>query len=112
MTEQIKPLKIALIGYNREQTINALKIFFENNKEDVICFNKYGRFILFKDETVIQAIFNEDNLRGQRFDQLILCDDSRWNIKIRRRGFIDYVRLNMMSHSCVPEDYQIMHYEI
>ena len=109
--EQIRPLKIGLIAYNREQSQSAIKDFAKNNEEQIIFFSKDK--IKLRDGTEIYVLHdNEYDLRGRKFDQLILCDDDRWDIIHQKGDFIARVlNNNVFYNSCVPYDYIVMKYE-
>lgn len=104
--EKIHPLKIGLIGYNREQTLHELLMLYKENFEQIIRVEEHR--VEFKDGTEIRAIYNENDTRGIRFDQVILCDDERWNIWEERKNIIDNVLWDIAGYSCVPEEYIIM----
>ena len=109
--EQIRPLKIGLIAYNRKQAELALRDFVENNEEQIVYFSKDN--IKLKDGTIIHALHDIDNsLRGLMLDQLMLCDDCRWNVIHNRSELIKDTYMRIYNHSCVPDDYIIMKYEL
>ena len=109
MIENIRPLKNGLIGYDVKQTDICMKQLVEDNKHEVAHFVRCE--IVLKDGTEIVPIYNEDNVRGKKFDQIILCDDKRWNIYENRKDLIEYVFWHMASYSCVPEEYIIIKLE-
>jgi hypothetical protein len=104
--EVVRPLKIGFIGYNREQTDTGLEQFVKSNKDQVTHFARCE--VVLEDGTKIVPIYNEDNVRGKKFDQIILCDDERWNIWEKRKDLIEYVFWYMAGHSCIPEEYIVM----
>ena len=107
--ETLYPLKIGLIGYNTKQTEYGLRVLAHENSEKVRYFTKDK--IIFEDETEIHAIHNIDNVRGRKFDQLILCDDERWCIWKERRILIENVLSYIMGHTCVPDEHIVMNLE-
>ena len=112
--EQIESLKIGFIGYNSQLTREGLKQFAENNKEDVEAFKYRQSYIRLKDGTEIVGLYENkvDGLRGHRFDQLILFDDERQEIKWERCSFIKRIIEECINwYSCVPEEDQIIEYE-
>ena len=70
---------IGFLGYTSELSVKGLRQFAENNKEEIerVSYNSYNAEIRMKDGTRIRAITYGMNLRGYRFDQLILFDDKR-----------------------------------
>lgn len=81
----IRSLKIGFMAYNAKLTYDLFKWFCKNNEEEIAkCdISKYKAEAIFKDETKVFAILSapyEPFWRGIRMDQLILCDDKRWEI--------------------------------
>lgn len=114
VVERIEPLKIGFIGYNSQLTQDGLRIFANNNEEDIAIFKKKTSYIRLIDGTEIVGLYENrvDGLRGNGLDQLILFDDERWMIKINRRNFIKEIIAKCISwYSCVPEEFQILEYE-
>ena len=112
--EQIVSLKIGFIGYNSQLTQDGLRQFTENNEEDVEIFKYRKSYIRLKDGTEIVGLYENrrDGLRGHRLDQIILFDDERWMIKLRRCEFIKQIIERCLNkYSCVPEEFQILEYE-
>lgn len=110
MIEQIKPLKIGLIAYNRVQSELAIKDFIKNNEDQIDSFTKNK--VMLKDGTTIHVLNDMNDLRGYRLDQLMLCDDYRWDINYHRDSFImAALQLAIYPRSCVPNDFIIMEYE-
>ena len=109
----MKPLNIAILGYNVKQTIAGLRQITENNIEQVITINKTTHTVLLKDGTKLQAILSLDerSLQGKHFDQLMLFDDNRWDIRDYRLKDIFYITNVGMRQSVIPEEFQIIEYE-
>lgn len=107
--EKLYPLKIGLIGYNRQQTQHGMRVFAYENRDKVCYFTKNK--IILEDETEIHAIYNMNDVRNKMFDQLILCDDERWNVLEERKAFIEDVLRYITSYSCVPYDFLVMKFE-
>ena len=107
--EKLYPLKIGLIGYNTKQTQYGMQVLAHENSDKVCCFTKNK--VVLEDETEIYAIYNMNNVRGRKFDQLILCDDERWNILEERKTFIEDVLHYITNHSCVPDNFLVMKFE-
>jgi len=109
----MKPLNIAILGYNVKQTIAGLRQITENNIEQVITINKTTHTVLLKDGTKLQAILSLDerSLQGKHFDQLMLFDDNRWDIRDHRLKDIFYITNVGMRQSVIPEEFQIIEYE-
>ena len=99
------PLKIAFIGYNREQTRNHFEELYVANMEQISLVNLSGGVLILRDGTEIRRIDSLDDCACRRFDQIIIADDSRMNVLVERRDEIAAVELTMLL-SCVPEDFQ------
>jgi hypothetical protein len=107
-------LDMAFLGYTRELSIKGLKQFAENNKEQILKFknNSCNCEVYLNDGTRITAIgYSENWLHGYKFDQLILFDDDRWEIKVNKEELISMIKNCTMYISNVPEEYQILYYE-
>lgn len=101
------------MGYNSEITKSMFKWFCENNKEEIkLCRNRGSDlFVIFKDGSEVIGITSSVNyMRGYKFDQLILCDDERWEIYWKRRSDINGLMDFTMNITNVPEEYQILEY--
>lgn len=110
--EEIRPLKLGLIGYNREQTFEGMKYLAKNNAENVERFSKTGHLIKMKDGTKIFALTDEYFIRGHRLDQIILFDDSRWDIVHKQSDFICHIiDYCINGYSCVPDEFVVLKYE-
>lgn len=113
--DEPRVLEIGFIGYTSELSNYGLRQFAENNKEQIKQYNKNPNHhsLYLTDGTKIMAITYGMSLRGRRFDQLILFDDSRWNIGSKRYQWetIDEIKAYNMRCSNVPDEYQILYYE-
>lgn len=107
------PLRLALLGYNRHTTEQGLRYFINNNIEQIKGTSWRDKKICLKDGSTIKGItsVDEQNLRGKRFDQLILFDDNRWNIKWHREEDIRIIKVLTMYCSIIPDEFQIIDYE-
>jgi hypothetical protein len=116
MNEEIEPrrLDLAFLGYTTELSRKGLKQFAENNKEQILEFrnNLSDCELYLVDGTRIKAVgYGERLLHGYKFDQLILFDDDRWEIKVNKDEVIRMIKNCTMYMSNVPEEYQILYYE-
>lgn len=110
------PLVIAFLGYTSALSQKGLKRLAEDNFEQVdnLKMKQRGAILKLKDGTVIVTVdydridFTE---RGYRFDQLILCDDERWDITYYKADVISHIIKENMCFSCVPEEYRILKYQ-
>lgn len=116
MNEWTRPLEIAFMGYNVQLTRIAFTQFARDNAEEIAEHRRTWReYIKLKDGTRITKItpdriyFGAD---GYRFDQLILADDSRKEIYSARWREISLLMQTAMNHSCVPEAYKILFYDL
>lgn len=113
MQEQPRPLEIAFMGWNLDTSSYLLGRFADDNPEWV-AQRRRERLTLI-DGTHIKAISPRMVRRGfdgYRFDQLILADDRRGELRIEAAHEIAVVRWGCMARSCVPEEYQILCYNI
>lgn len=99
------------MGYDTKQTDEGLRQFVDNNKEQVVWVSRARKEIRLKDGTIIRGVSSTENLRGKKFDQLILFDDGRWNIKLHKEEDIRIIKALTMNLSIVPEEFQIIEYE-
>lgn len=107
--EEIKPLKIAMISYDRSNMKIAIDSFIDNNLEQIEAGTK--KKITLKDGTEIVPIYKKDDLKGKYFDQMMICDDYRWNILSSNEDLISYTYIDLAYKSCVPEEFFTMKYE-
>lgn len=111
---EIRPLCIAFMGYNLEQTTVCFRQFARDNAESIKAA-KPNRLVL-KDGTMIlpfpAARVRVARMDGYRFDQLIIADDRRKNIYHAAAAEIRRIIGSAMIHSCVPGEYQIQFYDI
>jgi hypothetical protein len=98
------------MGYNTKLSYDLFKWFCDNNQEEIVDgeFRKNNSWVRFKDGTVVIPIISSSHLRGEKFDQLILCDDERWEIYRKRYDDISLTRLTSMSITNVPDEFQIL----
>lgn len=112
---EIKTLKIGFMAYNTKLTRDLFKWFCRNNEEEITKYDiqKYKAEAIFRDGTKVFAILSapyEPFWRGVRTDQLILCDDERWDIYHERHNDIYNLKEYNMNTSNVPDEYQILEY--
>jgi len=110
------PLVIAFLGYTSALSQKGLKHFAEDNFEQVdnLKMKQRGSILKLKDGTVIVAVdYDRIDFIGSRyrFDQLILCDDERWNITYYKEDIIRHIIKETIGFSCVPEEYRILKYQ-
>ena len=98
-------LNIGFIGFTRELTMSNFKSFVEANKDDIESTHLKQHFCIFKDGTIVTCIFKAKKY-VERFDQVILSDDSRMMIT----KCISEYDFNFSDQ--IPEDYQIIQYNI
>ena len=110
---QPRNIDIALLGYTSELSEYGLRQLAENNKEQIVKtrFNKYDSEITLDNGTRITAIGYGENIRGRKFDQLMLFDDDRWLIKIDKCKDIRRIIAYTMNITNIPEEFQILEYE-
>lgn len=109
----IRSLKIGFMAYNAKLTHDLFKWFCKNNENLITKYDisKYKAEAKFKDGTRVFAILTtpyKPFWRGVRMDQLILCDDERWEIYHERHNDIYNLKEYNMSVSNIPEEFQIL----
>jgi hypothetical protein len=105
-----KYLVVGFMGYNSKLTNDLFKWFCDNNREEIVesRFGNWDSFAIFNDGTKVIPIRSSQNQRGLKIDQLILCDDERWEIYRKRYDDISLTRLTSMSITNVPDEFQIL----
>ncbi len=104
---------IAFMGWNAELTREGFFEFLKNNQE-IRLIDKRSLHAVGKDGTRYFTIIPNEReimreIRGQRIDQLILCDDERQMIYGKHREIIREIRNRFTEQ--IPEGYKILFYE-
>ena len=109
----MKPLNIAVLGYNSKLSVEGVKQLIKNNEEQFVVFNVSRGTAVLKDGPRLEAITDpsEQTLRGKSIDQLILFDDDRWEIVWSRAHDIELIQAMTMQRTIVPKKFQILKYE-
>lgn len=106
----INILHIAVVGYNYELSCKAIRMFAQNDMDSKpIKIMKDS--IVMDDGTKYKAFSSDNNARGHYIDQIIVVDDSRWDVYQQQYELIDFLKYRLYCTSCVPEEYQIQEYE-
>jgi len=100
--------KIGIIGYNYDQSKQALKEIVENDESACRSMSSWGAVMF--DKTRYFIIEDSRGLRGFRFDQLVIVDDNRWNVYDKRNDLILDAILSLAG-SCVPNEFLVLEYE-
>ena len=108
MLEKFRPLYIGIIAYNSKCAKQALRIIRDSNEEQVKNCELRRGILVFADGTVFRIISEND--KGAKIDQLIVCDDYRWNVFLEQHDLIEMAKIRMML-SCVPDEYKLQRYE-
>lgn len=113
MQEEFRPLEIAFMGWNLKVSSYLLGRFADDNSEQ-IAQRRRDRLILMDGTTI--TILSPGRVRsgidGRHFDQLILADDRRELLREEATHEIKAVLRGAMCFSCVPEEYQVIYYNI
>lgn len=106
------PLKIVFLGFSATLTCLYLGQMASDNAEQVARYDRRdGRLVLRDGTEIINAYsIGLDFLEGRRFDQVILADDRRMEIKKRHRGVIAEL-LGRCGCSIVPEEFRLQIYD-
>lgn len=113
MQEEFRPLEIAFMCWNLNIANYLLGRFADDNPEQ-IAQRRRDRLIL-TDGTTITPLTPgrvRSGIDGRRFDQLILADDRRELLREEAADEIEAVLYGSMCFSCVPEEYQVLFYNI
>lgn len=115
MEDNYLPMKlnIAFIGYNELLSNKGLKQFIDDNTEQIekVLMSTYGSIVYLKDGTMIRTVsLSNNSIRGYKFDQYILFDDSRWLIESEKESEIQLLIARSSLHR-VPEEFQILKYK-
>jgi len=105
-----RPLVIGFMSYNSKLTNDLFKWFCRNNEEEIVKYKygSFGSFAIFNDGTKVIPITSVSSQRGLKLDQLILCDDERWEIHMERYDDIKLIELQNMNITNVPDEFQIL----
>lgn len=109
--EELRPLRIAFMGYNATLTSEYIRRFCNDNRESVL--SSSGRKVILNDGTRIFPIWPSRvwrDLDGHRFDQLILADDEQKMVYTTYSREISFIACHYMLHSWVPPEFQILFY--
>lgn len=106
------PYNIAFIGYNEEQTRMSLEDLARVNADQVLRFDRrHGQVILKDGTTIIRVVPVPEFLKGRRFDQVIVADDRRMNVVVRR--YTEIMELGRcMADSIVPPHFRWQFYDL
>lgn len=110
----MKPLALAFVGFNREQTLAHFRQFARDNAEQIWDRNLELGWILLYDGTVIKRITSMEQARrdGVRFDQIILADDRRRMIWKERAELIRFLDIYGCRCSEVPQEFRFQIYDV
>lgn len=105
-------LRLAFLGFNDEQTHLYFDELAALNAEQVLYYDgRFGR-ILLRDGTEIMRISKARACSdGLRYDQAILADDRRMDIRAVRAREIDWLR-HCMAMSEIPPEFQFIIYDL
>lgn len=105
-------LRLGLLGYTSQLSIDGVKQIAENNKDEIVkcVITSFEAHVVFKDGSIVKSISHNGNLRGQKFDQLILFDDERWLIHFEKSRVIQRIVEETMHMSSVAPEWQIIRY--
>jgi hypothetical protein len=103
-------LNIAVVAFNFELSCRAVKEIALNDVDSKPIMMLRDT-IKMEDGTWYQAFPTFNHVRGHTIDQIIIVDDSRWNVYQQQYELIDWLKYRMDCTSCVPEEFQILTYE-
>lgn len=104
--------KIAFIGYNEEQTRNALDDLVHHNADQIASYDRRRGVVKLQDGTTIYKILAIPGfLAGRYFDQAIVADDRR-RLVYKARWLVLYELAGRMECSEVPKEFRWMFYDL
>lgn len=104
--------KIAFIGYNEEQTRNALDDLVRHNADQISSYDRRRGVVKLQDGTTIYKILAiPEFLAGRYFDQAIVADDHR-RLVYQARWPVLYELARRMERSEVPEGLRWIFYDL
>ena len=105
-------LRVGILAYNESLTTECCKMIAYSD-EDAKITNTTQRATYMGDGTAYFAISDSElNNRGRTLDQLILVDDSRWEIFKHKETLIDYLEKYVLNDNLKNTEYRIQMYEI
>jgi len=104
-------LNIAVVGYNYELSCRAIRLIAENDINAEIKIARKNE-ILMNDETKYKAFPTYNHVRGHCIYQIIIVDDSRWNVYEHQDELIEWLKYRLDYTSYVPEEFQIQRYKM
>lgn len=110
-----EPLKIAVIGFDRQQTVEAMKriiIDLEDSEDPIIRFNKARGTMETRSGISYQGIVSDDprSVIGVAFDQIFIVDDRRWYTIQKRAEMISYIVQRLDEN--IPENSKVYYLEV
>ena len=99
-------LRIAVIGYDVYRTLKACE-YIATEADSVAVARKHMGCYVMGDGTTYMPIFNEQNLRGMYFDQMIVVDDERYNVFRVKNDIIQQCSMRLYPDSCIPDNIKI-----
>jgi len=96
------------VAYNYKLSKEAMKKIANSDKSNIKTLRE--NYIEMNDATRYYIFSTHNHVRGHIIDQLIIVDDSRWEVYQQQAELIEWIKYRMC-YSCVPEEYQIQEYE-
>lgn len=110
----MKPLVLAFVGFNREQTMAHFRQFALDNAEQICAQDLHNGSIRLHDGTIILRVDYEEQVRvyGVLFDQIILADDRRMLIWKERRHLLRLLNMVAGRYTDVPQEFRFQVYDV
>jgi len=107
-------LTIGVIGRSpriiMEQAFKLIKEM--ENEELVVKSSLYSGELYYSDSSRYRMLHDQNKFAGSRLDQIIICDDKRWNVYDEKQELIECAKYILSKYSCVPEEFQIINLEL
>lgn len=103
------PLRIAFISWSARIADIYLKQLAVDNADQVKRYERQRGRILLRDGTEIVSVHHLMRLEGHRFDQIIVADDWRMNILLKRWDELAELEYRCMA-SIIPEEFRYQFY--
>lgn len=113
--EVVEPLKIAVLGFNAEQTYNAMlyiELSLEKTEDPVVKVNRPRCRMETKSGIIFEGIPTDDlsQIYGKHYDQLFIVGDRRWYTTVKRGEMIESMVGRLDEN--VPDKYKIQYMEV
>ena len=113
--ELVEPLVIAVIGYNAERTVEALRKIrdiSEESSDPIVKIYPFRYKMIAKSGTVYEGILSDEvsHILGKTYDQLIVAEDRGWRTLQKRSETITEIVKRLDEN--IPKNYKVQYMEV